>query len=216
MPTGLEPDPYKLLGVAETAPDEVINAAWRVLVKQCHPDNATSEADRQARAARSVALNQARDTLLDADLRAQVNRERLERARDAARRAGGAERGKEQAIPPNEHTAPGDDARQRRASSQAPLATQSEGQALLGWFLHSRTGQWIAVVIAVALMVPLMTLAGWPPVIAAVAAALLAGVLISSYKRQVRGSPLGDMLAAAKFAYSFVIELIRGFGDVWR
>jgi curved DNA-binding protein CbpA len=74
-----DPDPYELLGVAETASDKVVNRAWRDLIKKCHPDYAVDEADREARETRSVALNQARDTLLDPDRRAELNRSRAAR-----------------------------------------------------------------------------------------------------------------------------------------
>jgi hypothetical protein len=157
-------------------------------------------------------LNKARDTLLDADLRAELNLARRARVRDSARNAGGsADRGQEQAAAQNV-TVTGPGSRQRPAHSQAPYAKQPDGQALLGGIAHSRIGQWIAVVMAVALMVPLMTLAGWSPVLAPVAAALLAAAMISTYNQQVRGSPLGDMLAAAKLTYSFVMSLIRRSG----
>jgi hypothetical protein len=192
------PDPYELLGVSETAPDEVINAAWRVLIKQCHPDNATSPADAQARAARSVALNQARDTLLDPNLRAEVNEDRRARVRSEARAAGeGAGRSQGQATTP----AP---------RQTVPDANAAPAKVLAGWLLHSRIGQWISVGIVIALMTLPMDLAGWPPILAAAVTALLAGAMISTYNGRIRGTPLGDVLAAAEFVYGHVAQLIRG------
>jgi curved DNA-binding protein CbpA len=66
-------DPFDLLGVPENASDKAIKAAWRRLIRECHPDNAADDADRQARLARSAALNRARDVLLDPDLRADAS-----------------------------------------------------------------------------------------------------------------------------------------------
>jgi hypothetical protein len=66
-------DPFDLLGVAEDASDKAIRAAWKGLIRDCHPDNATDDADRWARQARSAALNGARDVLLDPGLRAAVS-----------------------------------------------------------------------------------------------------------------------------------------------
>jgi curved DNA-binding protein CbpA len=69
-PSAQPPDPFDLLGVAETSSDEAIHAAWRHRIRLCHPDNATDDRDRKRRLAMAVALNKARDTLLDPASRA--------------------------------------------------------------------------------------------------------------------------------------------------
>lgn len=75
-PPVANPDPFDLLGVAESSSDEVIDAAWRRLIRLCHPDNATDDADRKRRLAKSIALNQAHDVLLDPTLKAEALLER--------------------------------------------------------------------------------------------------------------------------------------------
>jgi DnaJ like chaperone protein len=37
-PGSSEPDPYTILGVARTAPDEAVRAAWKQLMRENHPD----------------------------------------------------------------------------------------------------------------------------------------------------------------------------------
>jgi DnaJ like chaperone protein len=37
-----EPDPYAILGVARNAPDEVVRAAWKTLMRENHPDSLAS------------------------------------------------------------------------------------------------------------------------------------------------------------------------------
>jgi curved DNA-binding protein CbpA len=90
MPSA-EPDPYELLGVAQDASDRAIHSAWRARIKQCHPDNAVDDADREAREARSVELNLAKEILLDPHRRADLDLARplrRDRARDSAWEAG--------------------------------------------------------------------------------------------------------------------------------
>ena len=70
-------DPYKLLQVDPEADPEIIDAAYRRLARRYHPDvSADSEA-----AAMMVALNRARDILLDPARRAQLDRRRRDDAR---------------------------------------------------------------------------------------------------------------------------------------
>jgi curved DNA-binding protein CbpA len=65
-------DPYKLLQVDPEADPEIIVAAYRRLARRYHPDvSASGEA-----AAMMVALNRARDTLLDPARRAELDRQR--------------------------------------------------------------------------------------------------------------------------------------------
>jgi curved DNA-binding protein CbpA len=80
VPPVANPDPFDLLGVSEEASDEAVQVAWRRYIRLCHPDNATDDADRDRRTARSIALNQARDVLLDPVRRADALRERQLRA----------------------------------------------------------------------------------------------------------------------------------------
>jgi curved DNA-binding protein CbpA len=72
-------DPFDLLGVSEFSSDEVIDAAWRRRIRLCHPDNATDDADRGRRLAKSIALNQAHDVLLDPGLKEDALLERRRR-----------------------------------------------------------------------------------------------------------------------------------------
>ncbi|HZL15094.1 MAG TPA: DnaJ domain-containing protein [Verrucomicrobiae bacterium] len=70
-------DPYKLLQVDPEADPEIIDAAYRRLARRYHPDvSAGTEA-----AAMMVALNLARDILLDPARRAQLDRTRRGDAR---------------------------------------------------------------------------------------------------------------------------------------
>ena len=72
-------DPYKLLQVDPEADPEIIVAAYRRLARRYHPDvSASGEA-----AAMMVALNRARDTLLDPARRAELDRQRRGSAGDA-------------------------------------------------------------------------------------------------------------------------------------
>jgi len=87
---------------------------------------------------------------------------------------------------------------------------------LFGWLLHSRLGQWIAVVIGASLLTPFMALAGWPPVLALLGAGILIALMIAAFNRQIHDSPLGDILSAVGIVSRSLIELIRGFGDIWR
>jgi hypothetical protein len=82
-----DPDPFDLLGVPESASDRAIRAAWRRLIRKSHPDNAADEADRRARLARSIALNRARDVLLDPALKADALLGRHRRATAAGQAA---------------------------------------------------------------------------------------------------------------------------------
>ena len=73
MPAMAPPtDPYKLLQVDPEADPEIIVAAYRRLARRYHPDvSASGEA-----AAMMVALNRARDILLDPARRAELDRNR--------------------------------------------------------------------------------------------------------------------------------------------
>ncbi len=65
-------DPYKLLQVDPEADPEIIVAAYRRLARRYHPDIAAND----AAAAMMVALNGARDLLLDPARRAELDRQR--------------------------------------------------------------------------------------------------------------------------------------------
>jgi DnaJ-like protein len=77
---------YDILGVSPQADDAVINAAHRALTKKLHPDLASTSADRARRAREMRDLNNARDTLLSAPDRLDLDRALLHQAaeRDAA------------------------------------------------------------------------------------------------------------------------------------
>jgi curved DNA-binding protein CbpA len=73
MPAMAPPtDPYKLLQVDPEADPEIIVAAYRKLARRYHPDVSASE----EAAAMMVALNRARDILLDPARRAELDRNR--------------------------------------------------------------------------------------------------------------------------------------------
>lgn len=57
-------DPYEVLGVARSASDEVIRAAWRAGVRRYHPDKAPDYLVSDY-TERTRALNEARDLLTD-------------------------------------------------------------------------------------------------------------------------------------------------------
>jgi hypothetical protein len=82
MPTPVvtDPDPFDVLGVPESASDKAIDAAWKRLIRKCHPDYATDDADRKRRLAKSVRLNLAHDALLDPGLKAEALLERRRRS----------------------------------------------------------------------------------------------------------------------------------------
>jgi hypothetical protein len=40
--------------------------------------------------------------------------------------------------------------------------------------------------------------------------------MIAAFNRQIHDSPLGDILSAVGIVSRSLIELIRGFGDIWR
>ncbi len=63
-------DPFDVLGVSELSSEETIDAAWRRRIKLCHPDYATSDADRERRLAESIVVNRAHDILTDPVLKA--------------------------------------------------------------------------------------------------------------------------------------------------
>ena len=50
-------NPFEVLGLSPTASAEEVRAAYRRLVKQCHPDKFQDEAQRQAAQQKMVALN---------------------------------------------------------------------------------------------------------------------------------------------------------------
>lgn len=64
----MERDPYEVLGVARTAPSEVIRAAWIAQSKLYHPDNGTApDAERMAE------INEAHELLIDHERREQYD-----------------------------------------------------------------------------------------------------------------------------------------------
>lgn len=67
------PNHYELLGVARSASPEVVAAAYKALIRACHPDQATDDADRADRQARSAALGEAAATLKDPQARARYD-----------------------------------------------------------------------------------------------------------------------------------------------
>lgn len=60
-----ELDPYTLLGVSREAPQVVVDAAYKALMRGCHPDHAVDAADRQLREQRAQLLGEARAILSD-------------------------------------------------------------------------------------------------------------------------------------------------------
>jgi curved DNA-binding protein CbpA len=62
---------YDLLQVSHTASTEVIDSAWKALIRQCHPDSAGDNPKRKSEyEERSRELNQAHDVLTDKKKRA--------------------------------------------------------------------------------------------------------------------------------------------------
>lgn len=75
-------DPYHELGVAPDATTEVIEAAWKALLKRHHPDVAV---DKVAAEARTKRINQAHDWLVDPVLRERIDAARRRRASTGGR-----------------------------------------------------------------------------------------------------------------------------------
>ena len=71
-------DYYELLEVSPNARDSVIRAAWKRIAQDLHPDRNPSNADAHQRMQR---LNEAKDTLLDPQRRAQYDRTRKDNPR---------------------------------------------------------------------------------------------------------------------------------------
>ena len=80
--TGSEPDLYSRLGVSPDAPVEVIDAAYKALMKRNHPDLAAGEEDRQARELLCRELGEAHATLKDATSRERYDATLRRAARD--------------------------------------------------------------------------------------------------------------------------------------
>jgi hypothetical protein len=78
-------DYYALLGVPDAAPPEEIQAAYRRLAKEYHPD---LHADSETAASRMARLNVAKSVLLDRETRAYYDQVRLVRKRPAVARSG--------------------------------------------------------------------------------------------------------------------------------
>jgi len=71
----MKEDYYGLLGVSTSAPVEVISAAYKVLLKQHHPDLAIDETDRKKRESVSKALGEAHAILSDPVARGRYDQE---------------------------------------------------------------------------------------------------------------------------------------------
>jgi curved DNA-binding protein CbpA len=69
-------DPYDLLGVNHNANREVIDAAYKALLKMHHPDRATDESDRQIRERLCQEMGQAHHLLSDPVKRAKLDDQR--------------------------------------------------------------------------------------------------------------------------------------------
>lgn len=71
---------YESLGVHETAPPEVIEAAWKALMKKFHPDSQTPDLDRTQKlnAAHDVLADEAKRKAYDAQLKAQKESTRFQ------------------------------------------------------------------------------------------------------------------------------------------
>ncbi|VDD76229.1 unnamed protein product [Mesocestoides corti] len=70
---GKKRDYYKILGVRRTANEKEIKQAYRELAGKNHPDRYTDEAEKKAAEKRFLDINDARDVLLDKNMRAQFD-----------------------------------------------------------------------------------------------------------------------------------------------
>jgi curved DNA-binding protein CbpA len=77
---------YDILQVSQTAPQEVIRAAWTALIRQCHPDSATPNKKRtqQLNDAYAILKDPQKRAILDAQLRSNAANKK-ERVRQATR-----------------------------------------------------------------------------------------------------------------------------------
>lgn len=119
-------DLYARLGVSIDAPVEVIDAAYKALLKRNHPDLAAGDSDRQARELICRNLGEAHATLHDPDSRQRYDRAReKENSRDARANA-------DSSRPREDSAAPGTPAprtpgtAQSRNRSSASSAAQDE------------------------------------------------------------------------------------------
>lgn len=62
-------DLYKVLGIDYEAPTAVILAAYKALIKECHPDLATTPKEKEIFTQKATELNMARDILLNSKTR---------------------------------------------------------------------------------------------------------------------------------------------------
>jgi len=65
---------YDILQVSPLASSEVIDSAWKALIKQCHPDKANNEQEAHEFNARTRQLNEAHDVLANPEMRASYDR----------------------------------------------------------------------------------------------------------------------------------------------
>lgn len=78
----MNPTHYETLGVHETAPSEVIEAAWKALMKKFHPDSQTPnlELTQKINAAHDVLADEGKRKAYDAQLKAQKESGRFQHA----------------------------------------------------------------------------------------------------------------------------------------
>lgn len=78
----MNPTHYETLGVHETAPPEVIEAAWKALMKKFHPDSQTPnlELTQKINAAHDVLADEEKRKAYDAQLKAQKESGRFQHA----------------------------------------------------------------------------------------------------------------------------------------
>jgi hypothetical protein len=203
-----ERDYYAILEVAPGARPNVIDAAWRQMVKDYHPDLHPGD---PATEGRIKLINEAHDVLSDPGERASYDRRRNEARRSPRPEASGGP------APRPAGSAPG--ARSKASSKGAARARsipwtpvrrwvqRTLRWRVLPWLVQTRLGQWVVVVAVGATAtyaadsVPAL---GWSPVTAFAGAFVLSSLLIALWARSFWGSPLGDVV-------SVVFDLLRGF-----
>jgi molecular chaperone DnaJ len=123
-------DYYNVLGVATTATEEQIRAAFRKLAKRCHPDAHAQGTPRQREEAqrRFIQLAQAYETLSHVGLRRAYDERLRAEAAAAARAKPGAGRAKAAAPGAGAQAPPGQSERQQRASQARRPSAEGERQ----------------------------------------------------------------------------------------
>ena len=202
-----EPDYYAVLEVAPGARPNVIDAAWRQMVKDYHPDLHPGDPAMERRIKR---INEAHDLLSDAATRAAYDRRRAE-----VRHAPRGEAAPGAAYEPGRPAAgskPSAKRRQRPSAPSVPWAAMRRWAGrtvrwhLLPWLIQTRLGQWVAVVAAGALAASVATAVptlDWTPGGAFIGAFVISSLIFALWARSFWGSPLGDVI-------SVVVDLVRG------